>query len=350
MIPTILRTMDSHAMKLRPFRAVWGCHSATDGVLAHSPHLEFETLLPTLKKQGYRGVEMCLSQALSIGPQRFKDLLDEHDLKVGFIIFSDGPVAPGADDCIFGQTPGFSKSAEPGDTNKERVVQSHINVWREQVDAVKEHFPDHCEFVNSHSCKDYFTWDMADTFFSQALEYDPDVMHEGHRKRFLHSPWVCRDFLIPRFPELKFVADLSHFTCIAETGPSDPDLTAVVEALAPMTHHVHCRVGYDHGPQVADPRAPEWIPYMEGFETWWDMIWKAQKERGDEFSTMTPEHGPPSYQQTVPFSGEPMAHIWDVNHWIALRRQERKQSSKAAPIQNQRGPCLIVFGGSSLGV
>ena len=52
---------------------------------------------------------------------------------------------------------------------------------------------------------------------------------------------------------------------------------------------------------------------MEGFENWWDIIWKAQKERGDEFTTMTPEHGPPSYQQTIPFSGEPVAHIWDVN-------------------------------------
>lgn len=314
-------------MYLKPFRAIWGCVAQTDGVLARSPHLGFDTLLPALKQQGYHGIEMCLSHALAIGPEQFKDLLDAHDLKVGFVIFSDGPVAPnglGGGQNIFGNVgDGFSTPAMPGDTNKERVVQQHIDVWKEQVDAVRTHFPDHCEFINSHSGKDYFTWTQAESFFSQALDYDKDVLHEGHRKRFLHSPWVCRDFLVPNFPELKFVADLSHFTCVAETDPSDPDLTAVIEALAPMTHHVHCRVGYDHGPQVSDPRAPEWLPYMEGFERWWDIIWEAQKKRGDTYTTFTPEHGPPSYQQTNPYSGQPTAHIWDVNHWIALRRQAR---------------------------
>ena len=27
----------------------------------------------------------------------------------------------------------------------------------------------------------------------------------------------------------------------------DPDLTKVIEDLAPQVHHIHCRVGYDHG-------------------------------------------------------------------------------------------------------
>lgn len=312
-------------MKLRPFRAIWGHMNSTDGILARSPHSDFHDLLPALKAQGYRGIEMCFSHAMAVGPQQFRDLLDEHDLKVGFIVFSDGPVAPGDANMIFGDSgpiPGYSDTAKPGDTNKERVVTQHLDVWREQVDGIKEHFPNHCEFINSHSCKDYFTRDMAETFFSTALAHDSNVMHEGHRKRFLHSPWVCRDFL-PNFPELKFVADLSHFTCIAETNTEDPDLTAVIQQIAKQTHHVHCRVGYDHGPQVADPRAPEWLPYMEGFERWWDIIWKAQLERGDTFSTFTPEHGPPSYQQCMPHSQQPLAHIYDVNHWVALRRQER---------------------------
>ena len=90
-----------------------------------------------------------------------------------------------------------------------------------------------------------------------------------------------------------------------------------------MFHHTHCRVGYDNGPQVCDPRAPEWLPYMEGHERWWDAIWHASKKRGDSVVTMIAEHGPPNYQQTCPYSREPLAHIWDVNHWIHLRRQKR---------------------------
>ena len=29
------------------------------------------------------------------------------------------------------------------------------------------------------------------------------------------------------------------------------------------------------------------------------------------------------FQVCVPGTGKPLANIWDVNHWIALRRQER---------------------------
>ena len=46
------------------------------------------------------------------------------------------------------------------------------------------------------------------------------------------------------------MADLSHWINVAETDTNDPDLVQVIEDLAPQTYHVHCRVGYDHGPQV----------------------------------------------------------------------------------------------------
>ena len=44
-----------------------------------------------------------------------------------------------------------------------------------------------------------------------------------------------------RFPEMKMVADLSHWVCVAETDPSDPDLTAVIERFAGQMLHTHCR-------------------------------------------------------------------------------------------------------------
>ena len=49
------------------------------------------------------------------------------------------------------------------------------------------------------------------------------------------------------------MADLSHWINVAETDTTDPDLTQVIEDLANQTYHVHCRVGYDHGPQVFFP-------------------------------------------------------------------------------------------------
>ena len=159
---------------------------------------------------------------------------------------------------------------------------------------------------------------MAEEFFTRALAWQQEkgytVYHETHRKRFLHSPWVAGRFmprwplssistytiyitllsalcylhylyyLLIRFPDMKMVADLSHWVCVAETDPSDPDLTAVIERFAGQMLHTHCRwgqsspshdsvycihnvplsrVGYDHGPQVPDPRAADWLPYME---------------------------------------------------------------------------------------
>ena len=83
---------------------------------------------------------------------------------------------------------------------------------------------------------------------------------------------------------------------MAETDTNDPDLTQVIEDMAPLTHHVHCRVGYDHGPQVPDPRKGQWLGYTEGHERWWDAIWTAAKARGDTEVCFTTEFGPPNYQ------------------------------------------------------
>ena len=200
------------------------------------------------------------------------------------------------------------RSSEPGETNKELLVRTHLKLFKEQVEAAQEFSP---TLVNSHSCKDYFTEDMATEFFQKALAWQNEkgykvtkkkdervnstttslfrqVLHETHRKRFLHSPWLSRSFVpkllseVPLSVSLGMVADLSHWVNVAETNTEDPDLTQVIEDLGPQFGHVHCRVGYDHGPQVPDPRAPSWIGYMEGHERWWDHIWKCAFENGAE--------------------------------------------------------------------
>jgi hypothetical protein len=78
-------------------------------------------------------------------------------------------------------------------------------------------------------------------------------------------------------------------------------------------------------------------------ERWWDTIWQSQLARGYEYTTMIAEHGPPTYQMCVPGSQQPLADIWDVNHWVQLQRQRRfeqlfgadHQSSKLVPSETQ---------------
>lgn len=310
-------------MKLRQYRTLWGVLEECDGDKAGSPYTGLEEALEEIARLGYDGVELPLKCVLYLGKDRFKRLLQKHNLKVIIMVFTDGVVAPGEGIVFGGPYPGFTATSAPGETDKEKLVATHLQVFKEQVEAAQEFNP---TLVNSHSLKDYFTEEMAERFFTQALVWQEEkgyrVLHETHRKRFLHSPWVARQAL-PKFPDLKLVGDLSHWVNVAETNPSDPDLTAVIENFVAKFHHIHCRVGYDHGPQVPDPRLGQWLEYMEGHERWWDAIWQAAANRGDEEITMTPEHGPPNYQVCDPRTERPLADIWDVNHWIALRRQER---------------------------
>jgi len=310
-------------MKLRVFRTLWGVLGECDGDKAGSPVLGLEEALKEIARLGYDGVELPLKCILHLGKDRFKSLLAQHKLRVITMVFTDGPVAPGEGIVFGGPYPGFTAPSQPGESDKAALVENHLKVFQEQVVAAQEFNP---TLINCHAIKDYFTAEMAEEFFRRALAWQEEngynVYHETHRKRFLHSPWVARSFM-PKFPQMKMVADLSHWVCVSETGPSDPDLTAVVEKLAGQMRHTHCRVGYDHGPQVPDPRAPDWLEYMEGHERWWDVIWEKAAQAGVEEITMTPEHGPPNYQVCDPATNKPLADIWDVNHWIALRRQER---------------------------
>jgi len=341
-------------MKLRVYRTLWGVLADTDGEKAECPFLDIDEAFAEISRLGYDGVEVPFKFILFCGIERFKDLLKKNNLKVIPMVFTEGPVAPGEGIVFGGPYQGFTKPSSPGETDKKLLVETHIKVFKEQVEAAQVLSP---TLINCHALKDYFTEEMATQFFTEVLAWQEQnnyrVLHETHRKRFLHSPWVARSF-VPKFPELKMVADLSHWINVAETNTEDPDLTSVIEQFAGRFRHTHCRVGYDHGPQVPDPRVGQWLEYMEGHERWWDAIWQAAAERGDEEVTMTPEHGPPNYQVCDPHTNKPLASIWDVNHWIGLRRQARfaelfgaENTSRLIPSATQ-GPEPVTNPGDSV--
>lgn len=87
--------------------------------------------------------------------------------------------------------------------------------------------------------------------------------------------------MLAAHPDLKLCADLSHFSCVAESNPYEGEINKVVAALTPAVRHVHARVGFEEGPQIPDPRTPTWSSYMEGYKVWWKGIYEAAKVRGD---------------------------------------------------------------------
>lgn len=120
---------------------------------------------------------------------------------------------------------------------------------------------------------------------------------------------------------LKLNCDYSHWVVVCERAIDD--LLPILAMCAERAVHVHARVGFENGPQVSDPRAPEWLQMCEAHERWWDLIWESQRRRGYSHSTLTPEFGPPSYQPVAPYTSEPLADLVAICDWMALRQRAR---------------------------
>lgn len=289
------------------FRTLWGVTRGGGGPMGT------REALSKIKSCGYDGVETPIGVAMVEGKGNFQGLLQDNNLKYIGMCFSQAPnfLMPGAF--------GFENHPKPGES-----LNDHIDSLKAQIEECLEWG---CYKINCHSGYDSFTRDEYFEFFDRILEFqrslktDVQICHETHRGRILHSPWLTRE-LASMFPDLKITADLSHYTCVTERIPKDQVLCDVVDVIAPQVYHIHGRIGYEHGPQVPDPRAERWEPYMEGFLAWWETIWRAAAARGDTEITFEPEHGPPNYQICDPYNDVPLADIWEVNNYIMARTKD----------------------------
>jgi hypothetical protein len=168
-----------------------------------------------------------------------------------------------------------------------------------------------------------------------------EIVFETHRQTLLYAPWTTRRCL-EVLPDLRLTADFSHFTCVSETDMrvlrhavldpdradhfrverrDDPALAACMDAAIP--HHIHARVGWLHGPQVADPTRGAGLVWTELFESWWDRIIANCLAEGREFLTINPEFGPPPYAPADPVTGVAFGDVWELCQWRTRRFRER---------------------------
>lgn len=172
-------------------------------------------------------------------------------------------------------------------------------------------------------------------FFVRAMEMASElnviVSFETHRGRSLFNPWVTQR-VVEQIPDIQLTCDFSHW-CVVCERLVDTEID-IIERIAYNAHHVHARVGYDQGPQVPDPAAPEYREALQAHQNWWEIIWRSQQSRNYQFSTMTPEFGPDGYLHEAPFTREPVADLWQLNTWIAS--QERQHFSKFNSKANSR--------------
>lgn len=178
-------------------------------------------------------------------------------------------------------------------------------------------------FVNVLAGNDRWSLAQQVEFFGQALElgrkHGQFCSFETHRSRSLFNPWLTLD-LIRQLPDLRFTSDISHWIVTCERLLDDPhdDLSPFVERV----HHIQARVGYDQGPQVPHPGAPEYARELAFHQQHWEAIWRSQQSRGYPVSTLTPEFGADGYLHHLPFTNVPVADLWSLNQWMA--RTERQ--------------------------
>ncbi|MBN2865056.1 MAG: sugar phosphate isomerase/epimerase [Thiotrichales bacterium] len=165
----------------------------------------------------------------------------------------------------------------------------------------------------------YDAWSESESidYFKAAMalgkQYDIELSFETHRSRSTFNPWVTKR-IVEAIPDIPLTLDISHW-CVVCERQMDSEM-ATLSKIIPNVKHVHARVGYDQGPQVPHPAAPEYQNALQSHQTIWNKVWQQHADNGLDFTTMTPEFGPDGYLQTLPFTQAPVADLWEINSWM----------------------------------
>ena len=244
-----------------------------------------------VKKEGYDGIEIWWPLEKKDQDELFS-LLKKHELEVGFLC--------GGSDSNY---------------------QKHFDQFVQMIDGAANKSIQKPLYINCHSGRDYFNYEQGKNFITHttalARSTGIKICHETHRSRLLYSAPVARHYM-ETIPELRITFDVSHWCNVHESLLEDQQDT--VNLALERVDHVHARVGHAEGPQVNDPRAPEWDHAVKAHFAWWDKIVELKKQKGEILTVLT-EFGPPDYMPTLPYTRQPLADQWAVNvHMMQMIR------------------------------
>ena len=243
--------------------------------------LSLRALFDRIKEAGYDGIEADLTAEEA---DEFVGLVREYEL-IFIAIYAD--IVPG------------------------KLADGTLERYRERISFFASLEPD---LINSQTGKDSFTFEENSTLIEVAAEISEasgvPIYHELHRGKFSFCPQTTMPML-DRFPKLQMTADISHWVTVSESflGEYPEELERLISRAA----HTHARVGFTEGPQIPDPRAPEWAFAVEHHLNWWDQIIAKQRAAGQELITISPEFGPYPYIPMIPFTQRPVADQWEIN-------------------------------------
>jgi sugar phosphate isomerase/epimerase len=179
--------------------------------------------------------------------------------------------------------------------------------------------------INTQTGKDYFTFEQNSPQFAIASKLSKEsgiaIVHETHRGKALFSVHNSKEYF-QKIADLRICLDVSHWCNVAESLLWDQ--TEGLDLALSRADHIHSRVGHGEGPQVNDPRAPEWKSTVDAHLAWWDKILAHHQKAGTTL-TVTTEFGPATYMPVLPYTQQPVASQWDINvHMMKLLKERWK--------------------------
>lgn len=199
----------------------------------------------------------------------------------------------------------------------------HFATFTKMIDAAANNKKQRPLYINCHSGRDYFTMEENETFIAHTTQLAKQtgikICHETHRSRMLFAAPAAKQYL-KKHAELRLTFDVSHWCNVSESLLQDQQETLAL--TLPRVDHVHARIGHPEGPQVNDPRAPEWKEAVNAHLAWWDTIVEMKKQKGETLTVLT-EFGPPDYMPTMPYTRKPLSDQWEVNVYMMKLWRER---------------------------
>lgn len=265
-------------MKINYCCTYWGCEQ-------NSPNVFVDKVLAA----GYEGIEISLPPATeTFTPLFLKELEGIRNENPDFIFIAQHLTAPGTDS-----------------------VEQYIRNMEKNLLELSSYHP---TFINSHTGKDFYSFDdncrVLEAALTMSQKTGVRILHETHRGRFSFHTATLLPYL-EKFPELELVGDLSHFCTVSESLLADQQ--HILEKIIPHITHLHARVGHEQGPQVNNPFAPEWQEHVDVFLAWWKQTLQHRKAEGNDQFSITPEFGPAPYMPAMPFTQEPLSNQWELN-------------------------------------
>jgi len=268
-------------MKVKFYCPYWGCED-----------MDYPSFFEKIKKAGYDGTEIILPYN-----RRLKDQIQvqakKYDLEI--IALWGGVI----------------------DGNFEQSIKTY-----------EAHLRNACsinpKFVNIQTGKDHYSYEQNLFFLNLATSISKEtgvkVIHETHRGKFSFAAHITRDYLEKNL-DLRLTADFSHWCSVSESLLEDQEEN--VSIAISRADHIHARIGFAEGPQIPDPRAPEWEKALRVHTNWWDKIIALKKHQGATEFTISPEFGPFPYMTKMPFTKQPIASQWDINVYMKDLLSER---------------------------